>query len=389
MSLRFLTAGESHGPALVGILDGLPAGLLLNIQMINAELARRQTGFGSGGRMKIEKDTIEILGGIMGGETTGAPISVLLKNHDHENWKSKVINAMTIPRPGHTDLTGAIKYRLRDLRPVLERASARETAMRVIIGAICKQFLAHFGISIGGYVRAIGAVQADVESMAIKVRLENAETNEMRCPDLAVINEMQAAIQRTIEAGDTLGGVIEIIANHVPIGLGSYVQADRRLDACLAKAIISVHAIKGVEIGDAFQSASLPGSASHDDIFLKGKNLFRRTNSAGGIEGGISNGMPILIRAAMKPIATSLSPHKTVDLATKKEALTKYERSDYCPVPRAVPILEAVTAIVIADALLEKLGGDSLSEMLPRFKALHSARLEDFRMDNTPRVWWE
>ena len=417
MPLRFLTAGESHGPALTAILDGMPAGLALDASIIDHELARRQKGYGSGGRMKIEKDAVQILGGVMAGETTGAPIAMLVENADHAKWKGKAVEPLTTPRPGHADLTGAVKYGYRDLRPTLERSSARETTMRVAAGAVCKHFLSQFGILVGGYVKSIGEVEAGLDESSYEARFEAAEKNDVRCPDPVAAEKMRARIEEIIHGKDTLGGIIEIVALNLPAGLGSYAQWDRRLEARLAQAVLSVQAMKGVEIGDAFENARLPGTQAHDAILLpsprrgegpgvRGEsaeltltptpspykaegNLTRPTNRAGGTEGGVSNGQPLVIRAAMKPIATTLTPQMTVDLATGKEGPTKYERSDFCPVPRAVPILEAMVAFVLADALLEKLGGDSLSEMKPRFETLRRARLEDLPMDDRPHVWWE
>ena len=401
--LRFLTAGESHGISLTAILDGMPAVLSLSPEIINKELARRQQGYGSGGRMKIEKDTVQILGGVMGGETTGAPLALLVPNDDHVKWKGKAVEPMTAPRPGHADLTGAVKYGYKDLRPALERASARETTMRVAAGAVCKHFLAQFGIVVGGYVSSIGEAQADFGDMPYAERFTRAEESDVRCPVETAANQMRAEIEKTIHGKNTLGGVIEIIALNVPVGLGSFVQWDRRLEAKLTHAVMSVQAIKGVEIGDAFENARLPGTQAHDPIQMQKAeggmqntnlrpstfDLRRPTNRAGGIEGGISNGQPIVIRAAMKPIATTLTPQQTVDLASRQDALTKYERSDFCPVPRAVPILESMVAFVLADALLEKLGGDSLNEIKPRFESLRKATLEDLTMDNLPHVFWE
>ncbi len=413
MSLRFLTAGESHGPSLTAILDGMPAGLKLSASIIDLELARRQKGFGSGGRMKIERDAVQILGGVMAGETTGAPIALLVPNNDHVKWKGKAIQPMTSPRPGHADLTGAVKYGYKDLRPALERASARETAMRVAAGAVCKHFLAQFGIVVGGYVSSIGKIQTDFGDMPYEERFARAEGSDVRCPDEASASQMRAEIEKTIHSKNTLGGVLEIVALNVPIGLGSFAQWDKRLEAKLATAIMSVQAIKGVEIGDAFANTLLSGTQAQDPIQLqnaegrsqninyqlpiiakhpRGTNyqaLTRNSNRAGGIEGGISNGQPIVIRAAMKPIATTLTPQQTVDLAGGQESPTKYERSDFCPVPRAVPILEAMVAFVLADALIEKLGGDSMTEMKPRFETLRKATLEDLQMDNTPHIFWE
>jgi chorismate synthase len=401
--LRFLTAGESHGPSLTAILDGMPAGLPITSDIINKELVRRQQGYGSGGRMKIEKDTVQILGGVMAGETTGAPIALLVQNDDHVKWKGKAIEPMTAPRPGHADLTGAVKYGYKDLRPALERASARETTMRVAAGAVCKHFLAQFGIIVSGYVSSIGEVQTDFGDMPFEERFTRAEESDVRCPVEVSAKKMRDEIEKTIHGKNTLGGVLEIVALNLPIGLGSFVQWDKRLEAKLAMAIMSVQAIKGVEIGDAFENARLPGTQAHDAIQLQNAeggmqktnprpstfDLRRPTNRAGGIEGGISNGQPIIIRAAMKPIATTLLPQPTVDLASGIESPTKYERSDFCPVPRAVPILEAMVSFVLADALIEKLGGDSINEMKPRFETLRKATLQDLPMDNIPHVFWE
>ncbi|MBK6792470.1 MAG: chorismate synthase [Anaerolineales bacterium] len=403
--LRFLTAGESHGPSLTTILDGLPAGLSLSPDIINKELSRRQQGYGSGGRMKIEKDTVQILGGVMGGETTGAPIALLVQNDDHVKWKGKAVEQMTAPRPGHADLTGAVKYGFKDLRPALERASARETTMRVAAGAVCKHFLAQFGIIVGGYVASIGEVTADFGDMSYEERFTRAEESDVRCPVDSSAEKMRAEIEKTIHGKNTLGGVLEIVALNLPVGLGSFVQWDRRLEAKLAMAIMSVQAIKGVEVGDAFENARRIGTEAHDPIQMQNAEggmqsaskqlpitnyqLLRSSNRAGGTEGGVSNGQPIVIRAAMKPIATTLVPQQTVDLASGENAPTKYERSDFCPVPRAVPILESMVAFVLADALLEKLGGDSLNEMKPRFESLRKATLEDLPMDNIPHIFWE
>ena len=389
--LRFLTAGESHGPSLTAILDGMPAGLSVNTDIIDKELARRQKGYGSGGRMKIEKDTVQILGGVMAGETTGAPIAMLVQNEDHVKWKGKAIEPMTAPRPGHADLTGAVKYGFKDLRPALERASARETTMRVAVGAVCKHFLAQFGIIVGGYVSSIGEIAADFGDMPYAERFIQAEESDIRCPIESAASQMRAEIEKTIHGKNTLGGVLEIVALNVPVGLGSFAQWDKRLEAKLAMAILSVQAMKGVEVGDAFANARLSGTQVHDAIHLdfNSSHVTRHTNRAGGTEGGVSNGQPIIIRAAMKPIATTLLPQPTVDLASGTESPTKYERSDFCPVPRAVPILEAMVAFVLADALIEKLGGDSMNEMKPRFETLRKATLDDLKMDNIPHVFWE
>ena len=398
MPLRFLTAGESHGPSLTAILDGMPAGLPITASIIDLELTRRQQGYGSGGRMKIERDTAQILGGVMAGETTGAPIAMLVENADHVKWKGKAVEPMTSPRPGHADLTGAVKFGYQDLRPALERASARETTMRVAVGAVCKHFLAQFNIIVGGYVSSIGEIKADFGDMPYEERFTRAEESDVRCPVETSAQKMRDEIEKTIHGKNTLGGILEIVALNLPVGLGSFMQWDKRLEAKLAMAIMSVQAIKGVEVGDAFENAKRIGTEAHDPIQLQNAesgmqnktfNLQRSTNRAGGTEGGISNGQPILIRAAMKPIATTLTPQQTVDLAAGENAPTKYERSDFCPVPRAVPILEAMVAFVLADALLEKLGGDSMNEIKPRFESLRKATLDDLQMDNTPHVFWE
>ncbi|MBL8099757.1 MAG: chorismate synthase [Anaerolineales bacterium] len=389
MPLRFLTAGESHGPSLTAILDGMPAGLPITTEIINKELARRQQGYGSGGRMKIEKDAVQILGGVMAGETTGAPIALLVQNDDHVKWKNKPIEPMTAPRPGHADLTGAVKYGYKDLRPALERASARETTMRVAVGAVCKHFLNQFGIIVGGYVSSIGEVQATFDDMPYKERFKLAEESDVRCPNQVSASLMRDEIEKTIHGKNTLGGVLEIVALNLPVGLGSFVQWDKRLEAKLAMAIMSVQAIKGVEVGDAFENAKRLGTNAHDAMQLNSQLVTRNSNRAGGTEGGISNGQPIVIRAAMKPIATTLLPQRTVDLASQTDSPTKYERSDFCPVPRAVPILESMVAFVLADALLEKLGGDSMNEIKPRFESLRKATIDDLPMDNIPHIFWE
>jgi len=388
MSVRFLTAGESHGPALVAILEGMPAGLPLTEAMITSDLQRRQAGYGAGPRMKIEHDQARILSGVMEGLSTGAPIAIEIDNRDHAKWKDRAVNPFTVPRPGHADLVGTLKYGYNDLRPALERASARETAARVAVGAICKQFLAQFRIRVGGYVADIGPVQASLDQIPLEDRISLAEQNEVRCPDPSATQSMIAAIRDIMQARDTLGGVIEIVTLGLPPGLGSHVHWDRKLEARLAAAIMSVQAIKGVEIGPAFENAHLPGTSVQDPILLEGDQLTRPSNRSGGLEGGVTTGQPLIIRAAMKPIATTLTSQQSVDLHSGKTVPTNYERSDFCPVPRAVPILEAMAAFVLADALIEKLGGDSLEEMKPRFSALHRARLSDISLDGLDHVFW-
>ncbi len=388
MALRFFTAGESHGPVLTAIVDGFPAGVDINIAGINDELARRQLGYGAGPRMKLEKDEAVILSGVLDGKSTGAPIAIQIKNLNHERWQGKEIAPFTAPRPGHVDLAAAIKYGYADLRPGLERASARETAARVAVGALCKQFLEQFQIRIEGYVSSIGPIEADLDGIQLSERSKIAEQNDLRCPDNDAAEKMRDHIRGIIENRETAGGIIEIVGLGIPPGLGTHTQWDRRLEARLGAAVLSVQAIKGVEFGPAFQNTRLTGTQVQDAIFLENDNLVRKTDRAGGVEGGISTGQPIIIRAAMKPIATTLTPQPTVDLAEKKEIPTNYERSDFCPVPRAVPILEAMVAVVLVDALIEKIGGDSLDEMLPRWKQLRRAKLSDLALDNKPHLYW-
>lgn len=385
--LRFLTAGESHGPILTAILDGMPADVPLTAADVNTELARRQQGYGRGGRMAIEQDQVHFGGGVVAGKTTGAPIALLVENRDYRNWAHKEIAPMTVPRPGHADLTGAVKYGYRELRLSLERASARETTMRVAVGAVCKRLLAAFGIQVQGYVTSIGDVDADLpdlpDAASYQARFAAAEASDVRCPDPAVTEQMHAAIRATIQAKDTLGGVIEVVALGVPPGLGSHVQWDRKLDGQLLAAIGSVHSVKGAEIGRAFDLARRRGTAVHDPIGRDADgNLTRQSNRAGGLEGGITTGEPIILRAALKPIATTLTPLASVDLASGEPRQIDYERSDFCQVPRGVPIIEAMVAFVLANALLEKIGGDSLGEMRPRFESLRRNHLADLPMDN-------
>lgn len=388
--LRYLTAGESHGPELTTILEGMVAGLALTPQDVRPDMARRQRGFGSGGRMRIEKDAVQFTGGIMNGQTTGAPIAMRIRNRDWANWQDKEIRPMTIPRPGHADLTGAIKYGYRELRLALERASARETAARVAVGAVCRQMLKEFGIMIGSYVVQIGEVKADLsDKQSYPDRFAQAETNDVRCADPQIADEMHARIRKAMDDRDTLGGVFEVVALNLPPGLGSHVHWDRRLSGRLLGAVGSIQAIKGVEIGPAFENAGKYGTQVHDEILLvppienqQVGHLIRASNNAGGLEGGITTGQPVVVRAAMKPISTTLTPLRSVDLATQEPAATRYERSDICAVPRAAVVGEAMVAFVLADALLEKLGGDSLEEIRPRFSQLHRGTLDELEMDN-------
>jgi len=395
--LRFLTAGESHGPALVAILEGMPAGLPIGAADLEPDLARRR-GSGPGGRpypgasprMAIDHDPVEILGGVMGGVTTGAPIAVQIRNRDHEHWKGRAIEPMTVPRPGHADLAGAAKYGYTDLQVTLERASARETAARVAVGAICRKLLAEFGMSVGSYVVETGGVAANLAAMSIDDRLAGAMRSDLSCPSESGTSEMARRISEAAGAGETLGGVFEVVVSGLPPGLGSHVHWDRRLSARLAAALLGIPAIKGIEIGDAFENARRPGTAVHDEIGLAddGVSLARRSNRAGGVEGGITNGQALVVRAAMKPLASTAAPVESVDLATGVPSAPRRVRSDVCAVPRAAVVGEAMVCVVIADALLEKLGGDSLAEMTPRYRALRRLRLDELPMGPGGSVLW-
>ncbi len=374
--LRFLTSGESHGKGLIGIVEGIPSGLSLSSEDIDKELKRRQAGYGRGGRMKIESDHAEIISGVRWGKTIGSPIAVYIENKDWKNWQEGMsvegkyegaIPAVTRPRPGHADLAGALKYGHRDIRNILERSSARETATRVAIGAIAKRFLLEFGISIGSYVEQIGGIKCDVSTY--EGIFKKAEDSPVRCPDEEASKKMMELIDASSKKGDTLGGIFVVIADGVPPGIGSHIQWDRRLDGRLAHAFMSIQAIKGVEIGRGFDMAGAFGSEVMDEIFYNGSVFYRKTNNAGGIEGGISNGMPIVVRAAMKPIPTLRKPLQSVDIETKEPFEASYERSDVCAVPAASVIGEAMAAIVIADAFLEKFGGDSMEETRRNFES--------------------
>jgi len=388
--IRYLTSGESHGPELTGIVEGIPAGVPISVDDISLHLARRQEGYGRGGRMAFEKDVPIVHSGIRFGKTSGGPIAMSLANRafkkDAANWPvvmaidgdGKDVERITIPRPGHADLVGNQKYRFNDVRPVIERSSARETGMRVACGAIARQFLKHVGIEIGGHVLRIGSAGYDSwqESRDISQKLidqgaetlfKKADESEVRCLDAKLTKDMVDEIKKYRKAGNSLGGVYEIVVTGVPAGLGSYVHWDRKLDGQLAQVIMGTQAMKGVEIGLGFEAGSLPGSEVHDEITYENDTFKRVTNRAGGIEGGMSTGMPILIRGVMKPIPTMLHPIKTVDIDTKKVVDTRYERSDVCALPRAVVVIENAIAPVIANAFLEKFGGDSLEEILERY----------------------
>lgn len=381
--LRFYTSGESHGRALVGILEGIPAGLTLSAEDINIELKRRQGGYGRGGRMKIESDQAIIISGIRWGKTLGSPISILLDNKDWINWEKGMsvegryagaIPLVTRPRPGHADLAGVLKYGHIDVRNVLERSSARETAMRVALGAIAKKFLSEFGIKVGSYVTQIGTIKIDssIQSTTeFEELFKKAEESPVRCPDSQITEKIIALIDEVLKDGDTLGGVFVVFVIGLPPGLGSHIQWDKRLDGLLAQAIMSIQAIKGVEIGLGFQMADKRGSEVMDEIFYDSSKRFfyRKTNNAGGIEGGMTNAMPLVLRAVMKPIPTLRRPLRSVDIITKEPIEAIYERSDICAVPAASVIAEAMTSLVIADAFLEKFGGDNIEEVKRNFNS--------------------
>ena len=367
--IRFMTAGESHGPCLTAIIDGFPSGLAVNLNEINYELSRRQGGYGRSHRQNIERDEIEILGGVLYGQTTGAPISLRINNRDWANWRERwssgELPVLRVPRPGHADYAGMKKFNLQDARLVLERASARETAVRVAVGALAKQLLAKFDILVGSYVTCIGEVEANIPVLSQPELWEMAENSDVRCPLVDASEKMRAVIDEARRAKDTLGGIFTVSAVGLPVGLGTYVQWDRKLDARLAAAVMSIHAVKGVEIGPAFENARMTGTSVHDDMFpgIKGK-VVRYTNRAGGLEGGMTNGEDLLIRAAMKPISTTGTAHQSVDLSSGEAAEPEYQRSDICAVPAAAVIGEAMVSWTLAEALDEKFGGDSLAEKL-------------------------
>ncbi len=377
--LRFLTAGESHGKGLVAILEGIPANLTLTEDYINTHLARRQKGYGRGGRMKIEKDKVEFLSGVRFKKTLGSPIAMWIKNRDYENWKEKMdpqgdpsdaVVPFTKPRPGHADLAGGIKYNQRDLRNILERASARETAARVAVGSVCRRFLEEFGIRIGSYVESIGELSVEVEEKDLLKLHELAETSDLRIPEPSRDDEFKAYIDSVKERGESLGGRFVVFAVGVPPGLGSHVQWDRRIDGRIAQAFMSIQAIKAVEIGLGVEASKRVGSQVHDEIgWEEGRGFFRYSNNLGGTEGGITNGMPVVVRATMKPIPTLKNPLRSVDIETKEPLKAGKERTDVVAVPAASVVGEAMLAIVLADAFLEKFGGDFLEEIKERFEA--------------------
>jgi chorismate synthase len=361
-AFRFLTAGESHGPGLRIVIDGMPAGVPLTEDQIAVDLQRRQGGYGRGGRMLIEQDYAYIQSGVTRGITTGAPISLDIENKDWANWKDKVPPPITVPRPGHADLAGALKYQLDDMRLVLERSSARETTARVAVAGVAKAFLAELGVKVAGHVVAIGGVEAQVPEGSWEELFERAENSEVRCADPESGQRMIERIDEAKRNRDTLGGVVEVVAWGLAPGIGSFVHWDRKLDGRLAWAVMSINAIKGVEIGDGFVSASRPGTQAHDAIRMGETRPIRASNRAGGTEGGVTNGEPVVVRAAMKPISTTLTPQPSVDVRTGKETVMEYQRSDICAVPAAAVVVEAMVSIVLADAYLEKFGGDNIRE---------------------------
>ena len=372
--LRFLTAGESHGQCLTAILEGLPAGIKVDLDEMNLDMARRQQGYGRGGRMSIEKDHVDILSGVRFGETIGDPITLCVKNRDWENWTDRMSvtgepfgEQVTAARPGHADLTGIKKYNRQDIRDILERASARETASRVAVGAMSKQFLKACGISIVSHVIEIGGVRADKS----KIEWERLGSNssELNCYDPSAEENMKKRICDAKAEGDTLGGIFEILVRGVPLGLGTHIQWDRRLDTKLAGALMSIQAIKGVEIGEGFGYASLPGSKAHDEIFYDetGK-IYRKTNRAGGLEGGMTNGEEIVLRAVMKPIPTLMKPLHSIDIKSHEAVLACKERSDVCAVSAASVVGEAMTAFIMAEVVVDTFGGAAMCDVLAAIK---------------------
>jgi chorismate synthase len=385
--LRFATAGESHGPALTALVEGMPAGVPVRGDAIDHELRRRQGGYGRGGRMRIESDRAEILSGVRDGETLGSPVTLLVRNRDWENWTTAMSTAalgedpgdeamrrVFFPRPGHADLVGALKYHRTDARDILERASARETAARVAAGALAKMLLGELGITVGSHVLSLGGIDAAVPDTLPEDLNAASDPSPVRCLDGDAEGRMIDAIDAAKRDGDTLGGVFEVVARGVPAGLGSHVSWDRKLDGRLAAAVMSIQAIKGVEIGLGFEAARRPGSRVHDEIVRdpslpRGGGFGRAGNHAGGLEGGITTGMPLVVRGAMKPISTLMQPLSTVDLRTGETAEAVRERSDVCALPAAGVVGEAMVALVLADAVLEKTGGDSLAEVRANWEA--------------------
>lgn len=377
--MRFLDAGESHGKALVAIIEGLPSGLEIDFELINSELARRQKGYGRGERMKIESDRAQILSGVRGGFTLGSPLAIMIENLDHEKWtdvmgvtecdsQQRVVSEV---RPGHADYVGCVKYGFDDARNVLERASARETAIRVAVGAIAKQYLKKLGIEIGSHVISLGGVDSENAVYSAK-DLINADLSPVRCMDKQAEKAMMQKIDDAKKAQETLGGVVEIVVSGMPVGIGSYVHYDRKLDYALMGAVGSVQSVKGVMIGN--DTTALLGSQAHDKMYPSNSGVVRKTNNAGGIEGGVSNGEDIVIRAYLKPIPTVMSGLETVDIRSNKAVKSSPERSDVCAVPSAGVVIESAVAFAIADKISECLGGDSMSEVIDRLNKKRSAK---------------
>lgn len=379
-NIRFLTSGESHGKCLNAIIDGLPSGLRIDIDFINTGLRKRQSGYGRGGRMKIETDAVEIKSGVRFGKTTGAPVCLEIKNLDFENWRipmsveelnfsDKEIlrtvaeKSFTTARPGHADYAGSVKYNLEDLRDVLERSSARKTAIEVAVGAVAKLFLREFGIVGFSHVTQIGSAELDVRPDTFTLIKEKAEKSPLRCCDEFTTEKMKEEIDRAKEEGDTLGGKFEVIYSNLPVGLGSFVQWDRKIDGILAQALMSIPAVKAVEVGIGVDAAKTPGSKVHDGIKIRNGVIYRDTNNAGGVEGGMTNGEPLILKGTMKPIPTLRKPLPTVDLHKKVQTEAHFERSDTCAVPACAIVAEARTAIILADEFLQKYGGDSIGEI--------------------------
>jgi len=399
--IRFLTAGESHGKALVAIVEGFPSNLLLSKDYINNQLRRRQAGYGRGTRMKIESDSVQILSGMRFGKTLGSPISFLIENKDWENWKELMDNErqsqskekISIPRPGHADLVGITKYNFNDIRNSIERSSARETAARVAAGTVARKFLKEFDISIGSFVVSIGGLYSSknyldqlLENRDLSRKTGDEISDKSDRSSLRVLDQIQEKkiinkIKSVKKTGDTLGGTFIVVATGVPVGLGSFMHFDRKLDADIAFHIMSINAVKGVEIGKGFSSAEMLGSEVHDEITLKQNSFSRTSNSAGGIEGGISTGLPIIIRAVMKPISTLSKPLKSIDLKTMKGVSSRYERSDFTAVPSCAVIAESMLAWVLAKHFLIKFGGDSIEETKNNYKSFTSKYFQRLKKD--------
>ena len=381
--IRFLTSGESHGPELTGIIEGLPSGFLVTKEYIDSFLQRRQKSLGSGGRMNIESDQVEISSGIINNLTTGGPITLKIKNNDWKNWKDKDIDPYVVPRPGHADLVGTAKYDAKDIRLILERSSARETAMRCAIGAIAAQILENFDIHICGYVSGIGSLEYLYKGTDGIKNLQNKVTeSSVSCPDDKISKEMENEIKLARKKKDTLGGSITTIATGVPPTLGSFVHWDRKLDANMARIFMSIQSVKAVEIGNGIEVSKNYGTEVQDQYFLDQENIKKESNNLGGFEGGMTNGEDIVVKAYLKPISTTLTPIKSINLSTKNETETVYERSDTCAVPRAVPIFESAMALEILKNLLIKTGGDSKKEITKNFENISKLHLDEFDLDN-------